>query len=647
MPPNEPTIADILQALSTQFDSPIEERQLLDRVLEQRPSKAKNPYATIRERLRWDGPALGWLRLDRSEVIPMHVVLQGLRFRYIPMMWELEAGVLPLVRLQPFVGLREATPLLQDATGTPLTTAESHTNAYGLRQHSGMTPGFMLTSWYTQTLFIPGDSIVITILATDPLTLQLVHESATDFRTSDVAAQDAALVETLVERVQRSRLPLTPCDELILPVFARASWRTGYPGHPWQQLIARDGRLQLVNDVFLTERQNGPTLYRSGFELSPQEVEIEETFAEYQQSREVQLAEEIDQLQNELRRSRQQDVESGLWSGQTQRASSGQPLFDMPAGQRARRFYPSSLDLSDDYSAELDALDNNNWDDDDEWDDDLVNNLDDLEMDAFIQDNPDLFEASQRLMLALPPETLDRLQEATPEQAEVLIAAHLNELLVCEPSLFVKMDLSPVGNQAGDPSGVDDLNRLNEHTHDDALFGESSLDSLWNDEPEHWDSSWDDEWDEDDLDISIPSAYTHSSELMSQFYDYLISLDKSESTARARTRDLWVYAEFLAYYYNRTLAEGDYATMDECLFFFYPRKVLNSTPRQVREICISLKQFYGFLKERGTIEDDRFAQALWRRRDQAARVVELYEQISHELPNFERLFMRLFAPYSL
>jgi hypothetical protein len=108
-----------------------------------------------------------------------------------------------------------------------------------------------------------------------------------------------------------------------------------------------------------------------------------------------------------------------------------------------------------------------------------------------------------------------------------------------------------------------------------------------------------------------------------------------------------VYAEFLAYYYNRTLAEGDYATLDECLFFFYPRKVLNSTPRQVREICVSLKQFYAFLKEHGVIEDDRFAQALWRRRDQAARVVELYEQISHDLPNFERLFMRLFAPYSL
>lgn len=634
MPPNEPTIADILQALSTQFDGPIEERQLLDRVLEQRPSKAKNPYATIRERLRWDGPALGWLRLDRNEVVPIHVVLQGLRFRYIPAMWELDAGILPLVRLQPFVGLRDALPRLQDATGTPLTIGERYPDDERRQQSNAtMLPGFSLESWYGQTLFIPGDSIVITILAVNPLTLQLVRESALDFRTSDVAAQDAELLEALVERVQRSRLPLTPCDELILPIFARANWRTGYPGHPWQQLVARDGRLQLVNDVFLTERQNGPSLQRSGFDLAPHEYE--ETFTLNQLTREAQLAAEIDQLQNDLRSSRQQDVESGLWSGQTQRASTGQPLFDMHAGQ-SHRFHPGSLDMLEDYNSELEGLDDDDWEIEDWEDDDLLHNLNDLEMDEFVQDNPDLLEASQRLMMALPPEALERLQEATPEQAEVIIAAHLNDLLVREPSLFVKMDLSPVRNQPVDL--------------DESAGGSLELESLetfWNDEPEHWDSNWDDEWEDDELDIPIPSVYTHSSELMSQFYDYLINIGKSESTARGRTRDLWVYAEFLAYYYNRTLAEGDYATLDECLFFFYPRKVLNSTPRQVREICVSLKQFYGFLKERGDIEDDRFAHALWRRREQAARVVELYEQISHDLPNFERLFVRLFAPYSL
>jgi hypothetical protein len=37
---------------------------------------------------------------------------------------------------------------------------------------------------------------------------------------------------------------------------------------------------------------------------------------------------------------------------------------------------------------------------------------------------------------------------------------------------------------------------------------------------------------------------------------------------------------------------------------------------------------------------------MWRRRDQAARAVELYDRIDGESPQFERLFAHLFAPYT-
>ena len=47
-----------------------------------------------------------------------------------------------------------------------------------------------------------------------------------------------------------------------------------------------------------------------------------------------------------------------------------------------------------------------------------------------------------------------------------------------------------------------------------------------------------------------------------------------------------------------------------------------------------------------TIKDDSFAQAMWRRRDQAARTIELYDQIDGDSPQFERLFAHLFAPYT-
>ena len=48
---------------------------------------------------------------------------------------------------------------------------------------------------------------------------------------------------------------------------------------------------------------------------------------------------------------------------------------------------------------------------------------------------------------------------------------------------------------------------------------------------------------------------------------------------------------------------------------------------------------------RRTAKQERTA-SLWKRRDQAARVVELYQMIDGESSAFERLFARLFAPYT-
>ncbi|MCG8349869.1 MAG: hypothetical protein MI924_19050, partial [Chloroflexales bacterium] len=273
------------------------------------------------------------------------------------------------------------------------------------------------------------------------------------------------------------------------------------------------------------------------------------------------------------------------------------------------------------------------WEDSD-WEDDLFEADPDLNLDDMLTYDLNLKTASQRLFAALPPEAAERLQHARPEEAEVIIAAHLNDLLVREPSLFAKIDLS-------EPT-------IEPCKDSDTLFNETFFEHLLTGDLTNWDDEWDDEDDDSDLILDTTSnTYTYSSELMSQFYNYLLETGRSANTARARSRNLWVYADFLASYYGRTLAEGDYATLDECLFFFYPRRMLKGSARQIREICTSLKQFYSFLVERGDINDDRFAHALWRRRDQAVQVFELYNRLSSDSANFEKLSSRLFAPYSL
>lgn len=595
----EPTIATILRLLANEYDGPVDERRVLERVLERRPSSAKNPYATIRERLRWDGLTLGWLRLNRGQLVPLRIALLGLRFRCLPRPRDVAAGLLPVAHLQPFAGLRNYACTLRDAAGAAIPFVDLDADV----GRETALPAFDLAAWYARTGFEPGDSIIVTVTSAEPLELGIEREERLAFRDAAVAAQDAELIEQIVERVRRSQAALVPCDEVVLPIFATASWRNGYPGSPWQHLVLRDGRLQLVDDIFLTSQRIG-SLHLFGNDEVFEQTERGER--DYQSSDSALLA-EIELLQRELRQARQRDAEAGLWSGQVQRASAAFGSVDGSGGRRPL----FGLD---------EGRDGGDWALDDDWDPDGIFAEDEVDM-----DDPATIDAAQRRMLELiPPADAARLRDARPEEAELIIAGHLNMLLTRAPELFPRLELVAPDEEL-DPAA------------------EALLSGDWQ---EVWEDESVDDLGEEFGDDEVGDAFAASADLIGQFHDYLLEMGKSEGTARARARALHVYADFLASYYGRTLASGDYATLDECLFFYYPRRVMNTSSRQVRELCTALKQFYAFLRQRGLVGDERFAEAIWRRRGQAARVVELYERVSSESPSFELLFERLFLPYT-
>lgn len=604
MPTNEPTITSVLRMLSIQYDSPIAEQQLLERVLQQRPSSAKNPYAPIRERLRADGPRLGWLRLDQTYLVPLHVVLRGLRFRCQPRRWEVNAGILAAVRLEPFIGMRNPEAIFLDENDQRIastTLAAAAVDQWQERDVAEEEICFNIGAWFERVSFAPGDSMLCTVIETNPVTVRVQHERAADFRRNAVVRQDTELIEAVVERVYATPMLHGSSVELILPVFARAAWRSGYPGTAWQLLVERDNRIYMTDHRFVS----APIAQRD-YPLPAAEPELarEATLAN--------LREEIDLLLFDIQRSRQHDVEDGIWDGHLHhgsRRSGNLDLFDADY---------DPFDVLENLSGADFELNEDDWDDD-IWDSDG----DDFEIDDF--EGQDLFEANRRMLAALPAEVVEKLEYARPEEAEVLIAAHLNDLLVREPSLFVHIDLSPsVGPLDGDS---DDLSE--------------KIGSLLEDE----------DWDDDDAELEMlardsSSVYRESSELIKQFYEALVSAGKHRSTAQAHVRNLSVYADYIAQYYSRSLLAGDYATLDEYLFFYYPRRVSRTSPRRAREFCTSVKQFYAFLQQQGYIDSTDFAMAIWRRRDQAARVVELYNRIPMTWPEGERLRARLLTPYS-
>ncbi|MBP1464821.1 hypothetical protein EYB53_003765 [Candidatus Chloroploca sp. M-50] len=607
---HEPTIASILRLLAEEHQGSVDERTLLDQVLTRRPSSAKNPYATIRDRLRWDGLTLGWVRLSRTQLIPLRIALQDLTFRCQPRDCDLADGLLPVVHLQPFAGLRAYDCLVQDTDGALLPLLGIEQEEF---RHPSL-PAVDLRAWYERTGFNPGDSIIVTVITAQPVTMRLEHEPYTALRNDAVKAQDTELIDAIVERVRRSQVALVPCDEIVLPIFAAASWRTTYPGTPWQYLVLNDRRLQLVDDIFLTT-QHLPVLSLFGhdevFEAPPQSEQA-------LHAADAALLAEIDALQKELRYARQHDAEAGLWSGQIQRASA-----------RFGRFEHTEPGQHSLLGGLEDALYDGMWELDDPWLGEEYEPDPTRLVDTHIYT---LEEIQERIFAILPPRDVERLREARPEEAEVIVASHLNRLLVQAPELFPRIDhITPVDYVDHAVTAFDDDEDWHEAWNDDEADDE---------ELDLYDDS-----DDDFEDQTTLAALDQSGDLIGQFYDYLREMGKRDTTARVRSRALYVYAEFLATFYGRTLAEGDYATLDECLFFYYPQSNAHTSERQVRELCTAIKQLYAFLKERGVIFDNRFAEALWRRRDQAAKVIALYERIPDDSPGSEVLVTNLFFPY--
>lgn len=586
----ELTIPKVLQALAAELDQPVSVAQLCD-LMKARWS-VQYAVSSVRSSLRWESITLGWVKINRSQYLPLRLALDGLRFRCWPRPQDVAEGRLPIAHLRPFAGLRrQPLPIIYDEQGAVLAVKEPTINAAGFAAHAAVD----MRKWFQRHNFVAGDSILVEIRYRARPELYFTYEPAAAFQTSRVDEQDRALINAIVKHVDAGA---KPCEEVILPIFASAPWRTAYPGRPWQYLVLSDPRLHLIEDSLLQASDpyfDGEGLVqgavRSDVVFHPSLVEpAQRARLPVKQS----IVDEITALQQEIQRSREQDRQAGLWDGNLSRESR--------------------------------VVDE---DEDDFWD-----AMDEMMGVAFSMSD-DLTRAVLRMQEVLPPEVRQQLAEATPEEAEVILSSHLNYLLVKAPDLFPPIDLKHL-SVSSDTSIIDHSAETNMTPLDEMEAG------VWSDE-EDWDDDDEfvDDWDDDEEEVA---SFAQSTNLINQYSDYLQEMGKKRSTALAQARLLKPYAQFLASFYQRSLHEGDYATLDEFLFYYYPNHH-DVSGRHVRDMCSSFKQFYAFLRERGVIEDDRFAQAMWKRRDQAARLMTLCQKLERDYPDQPDLREMLFKPY--
>ena len=504
----DPTISSILQELADEFDGIVAERIVYDRVLARRPSTAKNPDATIRTQLRYDAPRLGWVFLGAGELAPLRTVLVGLRFRLIPSTEELASGGIIRSTMRPFIPVAPADVQFEDADGQTVAARQ-----FSLQVGNGpfgplVAPAYDLSGWFASSAFASGDSVLVTIRQFAPLRLQIAHEPASAFRADDVISQEHELIDGLVAAAAKVQHGPIFSEMGVLPIYARAPWRTGYPGRPWQMLIAQDRRLRLLDDEMLADAR-----YRSPLDI----IARADTLPESENT----LLTEITRLQDELRTSRRAAAERGLWDGIAPRVSTAHTLFDFEEGT-STTIYPGAVDALADHSSAIEAhIENGDYVDEDsepdpddifeleaaeygfeEMDDlDDLNSLADIDdMQAFVERNPELAEATRRLMQLLTPDEQQRLDQAeTLEDVQQVLGPHLSDMFRTEPSLFVPLDPTMLGSTNGNGHTNDNGNghvNGNGHKHnaepdllsnegwvdEDMLFGTDELEFMSEDE---------------------------------------------------------------------------------------------------------------------------------------------------------------------
>ncbi|WP_298490310.1 hypothetical protein [uncultured Chloroflexus sp.] len=587
----ELTIPKVLQALAAELDQPVSIAQLCD-LMKARWS-VHYAASSVRSSLRWESITLGWVKINRSQYLPLRLVLDGLRFRCWPRPQDIAEGRLPIAHLRPFAGLRrQPLPVIYDEQGAILAVKEPRGKEIGFASHTAVD----MRKWFQRHHFAAGDSILVEMRYRTRPELYFTYEPATAFQASWVDEQDRALLQAIVKQVD---VGSKPCEEVILPIFASAPWRTAYPGRPWQYLVLSDPRLHLIEDSLIQASDPYFDLERLLLQRTPRDdVVFHPSLVEQAQRARLpvkqSVIDEITALQQEMQRSRTQDRQAGLWNGDLSRES-------RVADEEVDHFWETM--------------------------DEMVG--------VAIDMSDQMTRAVLRMQEVLPPEVQQQLSEATPEEAEVILSRYLNYLLVKAPDLFPRIDVPPTSSSNdswivkrsvdSDIEPLDELDASGWNNDDD-----------WDDDDEFGDGDWDD--DEES------AALAQSINLINQYSDYLSEMGKKRSTALVQTRLLKPYAQFLASFYQRSLHNGDYATLDEFLFYYYPNHN-DVSERYIRDMCSALKQFYAFLRERGVIEDDRFAQAIWKRRDQAARLMTLCQKIERDYPDQPDLLAMLFKPY--
>ena len=634
MPQTKPSIHLLLCELSRTTQAPMSLESLIAAIHALRGDPNKAPAPQIKKIILEAPLKADWVPLPSGMYTPRHLAARGVTFRIIPDVAAITADALELDWVFPFVAVQR--PILLGSERTHMGwTAAGRLNLHGWMRKHGCKPG---------------DHIMVTVDADQPNTLHLQLDRAEHQHLEDCTLAETAILEAL-KAIPKHELTPSRAQLCVLSTYAQAPWRSEYPGRPWQ----------ILYDMVLRG-------------IAPTEGVV------------AQLKRDIALLQTKMRQRRASDAQRGLWDGMAPRYSAVRLAIDTDndEGMSSRIIVPTidtRLDFSsrideslskglydvhmgqddddaegDDpadqpYSAQArhddrytDAL-QSDYDDDEEDDDDTFFDGDGIngeELDddtfamLFANRHPALEAWSSKLLRSMRP--LERrlmVRAESDDDYNAILSVALQRILPFEPSLMETLrpthELAALDPTDGGQSYA--AFQIAEFTAAQAVELPEDTSPMSDDDVFSTGG---------EALFAVETALRESEVHIKRYTQVLEESGLAPSTIRRKVQYIHGFSQFLARYYTKSLDAASYATMDEYVFFYYPRHASAIAPRNARDLLSALRDFY-----RSQIPAlVPLSQALYACRDEAEAVLRLLvatHQYPHEMTS---LVVHLFAPYT-
>lgn len=243
-----PTYEAVLNELASVVDGTITVAELIQQVLDRKPTTSKNPRQTVIDNMRHISPR-PFVFLDRQTLLPTRLAMQGVRFRIPLGRRTAESGQIEMGLFASYLASKSNLEKVQfvdareQAIRVSFRSIKKKTNSlWGLFDQDDLLAD--LSAWLRPQKVSRHDDLLVTVLDWQNGRLQLEIEFHRKRNTALIEERDRLLADFIYDILESASREEIFVTDAIPTAYGRLPDKAGYPPHHWQIVLEKDGRFR-------------------------------------------------------------------------------------------------------------------------------------------------------------------------------------------------------------------------------------------------------------------------------------------------------------------------------------------------------------------------------------------------------------------